>query len=508
MKVTNTIRRASAVLTVAIAMLAVTGPANAAGTGLPVTLSGVADSQALRVQLTLPGVDALKAALLDAGVPVGSLPNTGLGGITIDEKISLNHGEVAHNLQGVQNRASGFATAITGVLPVAGSLTQSVSSSCIGTSSNCTGGTPVALINQDLPADLGHLKVAGAESVTSDLLNTRNVTGLVDAKVDIASLIGQGAPLAQVGELLNTLTSTINTEVLPPVNDALGDLEKTLETTLENASPEVKAQLDKLVTLGTIEDLPDLRTVSLAELTVLGAKADVVSKTINGVKGLNAISSSSVADVNILGGWASIEAVKILADSFANGVKGAAKSDATSSIVGAKLGGLLGADIDGADIDAIIHPDNLKAAIRAAAEKYDLDANKAEDLVHALELVTNIAGIEAKFFGTTENVDPAGKFADATAGTLALIVEPKVPVLDTMFTLPGQTVPQFKEYVSTGVRLRIDLPNASSAVSVAANVLNRRFPAPKGRTGVGTPFLVAFVLLGLAAGIRKFATSK
>ncbi len=504
-KVNATVRRSTAILAVAIGMLAVTGSANAAGTGLPVSLSGKADSQALRVRLTLPSVNGLKATLAELGVPTSSLPSDGTS-ITLDEKISVLYGEVLHNIKGVPNRSGGFATAITGVLPVAGDLTRSVSSSC--STSGCVKGDSVELIDTDLPAGLGHVKIAGAESVTKSLLSTTNNSGLAEANISLGSLIAPGQQLSAVGDALRQLTTTINTTVLPPVNGALSTLEKSIASTLEDNAPEIKAELDKLITLGTINDLPDLSKVALANLTVLAGKADVFTKSVNGVKGLQALASSKVTDVEILGGWASIKAVGIDADSYANGVKGAASSTADSQVVGLNLGGLLGVDIDNADIDAIANPKKLQEAIRAAAAKNGLDKNKAEDLINSIELVRNIAGIQPTFFGTSRNVDPKGMFANAAAGTLSLVVEPQIPVLDSMFTLPGQTVPQFAKYVKTGVRLQIDLPEANSAVSIASNVLDRRFPTPRSRTGVGTPFLAAFGLIGLALVVRKFGMAK
>lgn len=503
-KARATLRRSTAILAVSVGMMAISGPGATAASSLPKILSGKADSQALRIQLTLPGVDQLKATLIAAGIPVSGLPDTNLGGITIDEKISLNHGEVTRNISGAPNKASGFATAITGVLPIAGELTRSVSSSC--TSSGCTKGAPVSLIDTDLPAGIGHLQVAGATSVTKNLLDTRNGTALAQAHIDLKSLIAKGAPLAAVGDALRTLTDTVNSTVLPPVNGALATLEGTLGDTLEQNAPELKKQLDAILTLGTIKDLPDLSKVSLADLTVLGAKSDVFPKTVDGFKGLQAVSAGKVTDIKLLGGWASVDAVGINTASYANGVKGAAAASADVQIAGLNLGGLLGIDIDRTDLQNLTDPESLKAAIRDAAAKAGLE-DQAEDLVGAIDLMYSIAGIDIEYFGVTKHVDPKGRFADATAGTLAIIVEPKVPVASSMVTLPGRTVPTFTKFVSTGVRLRIDLPNASTAVA-AGNVLGRSFSPPRSKSGVGTPFIAAFLLMGAAVVVRKYAMAK
>jgi hypothetical protein len=507
MKFSATIRRSTAILAVAVGMLAITGPANAAGS-LPSILSGKADSQALRIQLTLPGLDQLKSTLQAAGVDLSSLPSTGVGGVTIDEKLSLNHGEVLRNIKGAPDRSAGFATAITGMLPVAGDLTKSAESSC--STAGCTPGTPIAAVDTDLTVpttaiDLGHLKLAGAESVTKNLLDTRNVTALATAHIDLASLIGPKGPLSAVGDALRTLTSTVNNTVLPPVNGALSTLEGSLGDALAQNAPALKKQLDNLVSVGTVKPLPDLITVSLADLTILGAKANVSTATVNGFKGVLAQSASKVADVKLLGGWAGLDAVGISTSSFANGHKGGAASSADSQIAGLNLGGALGLNIDGSDLQNLANPKALEKAISDAAASAGLQA-QAQDLIGAIDLLYNISGIDVQFFGQSHTADKLGRYAQAQAGTLALIVEPKIPVMSSMVTLPGHTVPTFTKFASTGIRLRVDLPNASTAVA-AGNVLGTSFTSNP-VTGVGMPIFAAFVLLGAALVIRKFVLSK
>jgi hypothetical protein len=123
-------------------------------------------------------------------------------------------------------------------------------------------------------------------------------------------------------------------------------------------------------------------------------------------------------------------------------------------------------------------------------------------------MLYNIAGITVENVGT--QIVKQANFASAKAGTLRITVAPKLPVLGSLSQLTGGAVPSLDsiKYVSTGIALQIELPNSSAASSVGAAVLGKTFPGPKARTGVGTPFALAFVLIGAAIVVKRYALAK
>jgi len=64
------------------------------------------------------------------------------------------------------------------------------------------------------------------------------------------------------------------------------------------------------------------------------------------------------------------------------------------------------------------------------------------------------------------------------------------------------------KYVPSGIVLSIEAPNSSAASGVGARVLSKTFPGPRATTGVGTPFAIAFVLVGAAVLVKRFALAK
>ncbi|HEX9774628.1 MAG TPA: hypothetical protein VGB83_03495 [Actinomycetota bacterium] len=440
-------------------------------------------------------MDELKTTLDELGVSTTMLPDSGVEGVTLDFVVSLNHGEVLRASNGVEDSSSGFAATLLGSLPVLGDQSRSVQTSCPGPDCGAGNAKSVGNVQQDIPADLGAVEIAGANSVTKSLLSTDNVTALATLQIGLQKLLGKGGALELVGDNLRDLTDTVNAEVLPVVNSALGDAYGVLGDSLEDTAPEVKKQLDKLITTGTIKDIPDLSKVGLADLTVLGASATLSPKTLKGGAGLLSTAASQVADIDILGGWATIDSIALETSAFANGIKGGAVAEATSKVVGADIGGLLGIDLTGDDLNGLTNPDAVKEAILDAGKATGL-SDQAEELVAAIDLLVNIAGISVEFFPTMQEADPKGNWARSSAGTLALTVEPKIPVIEAA-GLAG--VPRPAKYLSTGVSLKIELPTAASEVKVG-DVLSSN-PT----TGVGTPLLAAVVLIGAAVVARRFA---
>jgi len=509
----STFRRSAAALAVAIGMLAVSGTgASAAANGLPAILNGVADSQALRITLTLPSSDSLKAALnkvnpnLEAVTSV--LPG-GLLGQTIEQTISLQHGELLRSAtSSVADHASGFASPLQGLLGGA----DKVASRCDGNGCDKAQAMSLQSINvleQVIPGGIGTIQIAGAESTTKSLVDTRNASRLAKVNLRLAPLFAIEG-LEPVAEALRTLTSTLNEQVLPVVNDSvIAPVADIVNGALDGTV------LEEAIEVGEIKDIPDLTKVNLLDLTVLDSHANVTPFTPKsgpgaGVKGLLASSASKVANLDILGlgdnAWAHVGAVGLNTSSFANGVKGAATAGSDVEIVGADLGGLLGLSIPVATLRDLTDGTALKDVIDG------LDLPVENDLLNAVDLLYNVAGITIDTFTETTNIDPKGNFANASAGTIAITVEPKLITESGLTKLTGglggaNIIPALgkNDFVSTGLRLQVLLPNASSGVSIGD--VKGGFTSPP-RTGVGVPLLGAVALIGAAVLVRRFALAK
>lgn len=501
------LRRAAAVVAASVAMMAIAGSgASAASTGLPVTVDAAAASQALRLKITLPSLAELEAILTKVTGQTVTLPDVDLPAsipTVIDQKISLNNATVLKSLKG-SNKAAGFAAATVGnLLPNANVATHCVKGG------SCTDNTQ-SLIAQtlSLPAGLGKVDVAAAKSSALSPTSSLNTTALAQVDLSLAELI----KTAGLSETLKTLTDIVNAQVLPVVNQQLAAAEKTINDLLAAQAPAIKKEIDKVITLGTIKDLPQLDKVGLLNLTVLAANANTSPKTVGGVNGMLASARSKVTDLDILGGWATIDAVGLKSESYANGVKAQAKAQSDAEIVGLDLGGALGIHVEEQDIkDFLGDPSTLIEAI--AEDAPDGLEEPFGEIVAALKLLQTIAGISFDFIEESTMIDPKGQFAKSSAGTMVLRIEPKIPTLDALKNATpgvGGVVPRLKEsdYVSAGIRIQLELPSAATSVAVNNPVKGQLFRGPDAKSGVGTPLLAVVMLLGAAFTIRRFALSK
>jgi hypothetical protein len=444
----------------------------------------------------------------------------------LDETISLNHGEVLHGIEDTINHAQGFANPLTGtldsVLSQLGLGSTAVSSSCAA-GSGCTSSNdlPEQLQAQtiNLPAGLGTIKLAGAQSITKNLLSTQNLTGLVDIKLGLSGLLGTGGVLAPVGDALKQVTDALNTQVIPAVNDALAPVLGQVNDLLEQTPlAPLKAEIDKLITLeGVINAIPDLTQADLLDLSVLTAGADVVKSVgKSGAVGLMSTSNSKIANLDILkignaDGWAHIDAINLVTKAFANGVKADAIATATQGIIGGDLGGLLGIHIGNQDLAELLDGTAVTSTLADVLDQAGLGA-LGDQVVGAVKMLYNIAGITVENVGT--QVKKTATYASASAGTLRITVAPQLPVIgDLLSSITGGTASLASldalKYVDSGIKLSLELPNAS-AVSAMGNVKGvTKVPGQTpAHTGVGTPFAVAFVLVGAALVVKRFALAK
>src|SRR5207253_7548550 len=116
----------------------------------------------------------------------------------LDRVISLNPGEVVRGVTEAVDHALGFANPLTGpldpVLKTLGVNSTAVTSGCTQ-DAGCSSSNPLPSqlqngLNITLPAGLGEIKIAGAQSITKNLLDTQNLTGLVNVKHGLSGILG------------------------------------------------------------------------------------------------------------------------------------------------------------------------------------------------------------------------------------------------------------------------------------------------------------------------------
>ncbi|MGZ4206503.1 MAG: hypothetical protein ACXVQ6_01235 [Actinomycetota bacterium] len=538
MKFGKSLRRSAAVVAVAVATFVAAGSGAQAAPALPNVLNGVADAQALHIKLQLPTLAELQSTLSQVlGVDTSALPALPsqvtelLNSVSnLDEVVSLNHGEVMHGVTKTVDHALGFANPLTGTLD---STLKTLGISGTAVSSGCTAGSPCTSSNplpsqvqggQTIPIPyLGTIKLAGAQSITKNMLDTQNLTGLVDVNLSLSGLLGAGAPLSAVGDQLRSLTDALNTNVIGTVNGALGPVIDTLNSTIgQTPLAPVKEELDKLVTLNSvINAFPDLTKADLLDLSVLTAGANV-AKSVgqSGKVGLLSTSNSKIANLDILKmadaaeGWAHIDAINLSTTAFADGVKNDAIAKASSSATGGNIGGLLGVHISNQDLADLLNGTAGTSTVTKALTQAGLDPAQIKTLTGAVDMLYNIAGITVENVGTS--IQKSATLASAKAGTLKITVAPKIPVLgDLVNQVTNAASTQSLDfnavkYVSSGIVLSIEAPNASafSAMGDVHGVTCTVVCTPHARTGVGTPFAVAFILIGAAILVKRFALAK
>jgi len=500
----TTIRRGAAVVAMALGTLAIAGSgAGAAGANLPDILNGQSDAQALRLKVTVPGTAEIQAVLKEAGLDTSAVDLSGLGldGLTIDQKISLTHGEVLRSLEdGATDVASGWASVLQGLL---GGDMPTAQTRCTG--ADCSDAIATDATRIDLPLGLGHVILNGASSKTASLVDTRNDTALAQVLVDPEELL---ATLG-VDTQLRELTNTFNTTVIPVVNDVIETADETIHSLpLDNTEKDI---IDRIVTLDPVDPLPDLTKVDLVSLDVLGSTSNIFPETRTGVEGLLAEASSKIANVALLGDWATIGSIDLKTEAYANGVKGGAKAVATSNVVDANIGDGIGVHVSGADLQFLTNPVKVYETIRKDAQLLPELEGPLTQVANASKLLLQIAGIKVELFGTEENAAKNGLWATSRAGSLKVTIEPQLinqAGLAAITSAPVGTVPLLdndKHFTSTGLRVELTAPEAYSAVSVG-NVLDEFNPPPT--TGVATPLLASLMLLGGAITIRRFALAR
>lgn len=359
-------------------------------------------------------------------------------------------------------------------------------------------------LNAALPLDIGHVKLgAGASKITcvGSMFDLASETALTQVKLNLASLVGSNGQLAAVGDALRTLTTQVNSTVLPVVNQQVDTAKGVLEGVLPEAG---KKELDKLVTIGHIKELPNLDAVDLLSFTVLGSNANISPLEKSGRTSFLAKNDSKVVDVSVLGGWAKIGVIGLSTETYANGNAADAIAKANVKINEIDLGGLLGINLQNETLRDLADVESTKAKLEALTPEAAKPA--LQELFAAVDLLYNIAGLDVEI-AKTKTLKGANQ-ALAEAGTVTLRLEPKLPDLAALTAavtsgngvIPRLTKDQFK---SAGVIVEVDFPTAASQVAIG-----KAQGVAFARTGIGTPWLIAMALIGLALVVRRFAVAK
>jgi hypothetical protein len=478
------------------ALFAMTAP-SASAADIPKVLNGNASAQAMVVNVTIPTVTQLRNAMVAAGLPVSAIPDLDIPEDGVHNLIISSDFAQATKANAVMH-ADGWASPLRGSVEVPRSETACAAATCSATES-------VAKQRVEVPLGLGFIDVAGASSATPTHLSSQQRTAAVEVDLSLRSVLDDGMALAAVGDALDTLRTQLNTTVLPPLNGAID----TVKTTIDGVAvlQPLKQEIDRIITVDHVKPLPDLSKADLVTATVLGGAASVTDETRSNMTGLSARSESTVIDLEILDGWASIDSIKVTAEAYANSVKGANGADANShtDIANATFGGLLGVHVSADDLIHLSESETLKAVARDTVRELGL-TNDISDIENAIELIYDVAGLSIVKVPNVESVSPAGIKAEASANSLVIKVQPKFPNFTKLQQgLAGGHVPLLadSDYIPSGISISVELPSATAAVQ-ATTVRSVCIGSCVPVTGVGTPWIVAAILLGSALLVRRF----
>lgn len=443
-------RRAAAVLALAVATMVVAGPgAGAAGID---TYNAQASGTTLSLSVNLPLSDTLNGVLGNAGVKGGA----------ITERISFSNATADVTNSRSTGSALGqvfFGTLDPAILQVSrlvGYTKDKLPEAAARIGGNASEKNALAAV------DLGpvHIGVGEAEASARQvgrLVNTKSVSRLAGVKVDLASVLSQGAIndlLKPVVDLLDGSESNPNGGLVDQLNGLLGTVENTLKQTGVNVDltiPEVKSLLNKpLLSIGIIE--------SISETGFAGA-----ARTARGI--------TRLANVDLLGGFIHLDAINIESFASIDGTAAGAKASGIQRIVGLKIG------------DNIV---NLNTgSLQVLGKTVALPA----DLTKLLNLTVDALGLKVAVAQKPQIIRSA-THARAAASSLHLELAPKLPTGQSLFSIA------------------LDGPNSVADVRGGGvlNVKDVKIPT----TGVGDhAYLMAgLVLVGLAVGARKFALSR
>lgn len=452
----NSLSRGARLTALALAtgtlVVAATGSAGAAPVAVPDVFGGTADATAIHIAINLP-----------VAIPAGPL-----GTITgIEQDISVTTGNATKDTV----KVASVAKAVLGD----GTLTPlnlAVESSLSGKPSDSKSLLPLPQEGL-ITGGVGTITSSVAPDNATSALTSTSSSSLVDLKVGLPALPQLPAELnleGLVGQLNDAVDETTGT-VTGVVNDAVG----TLNDATGGAAEPVKDQVEQVqeVLTDTLDQLQQVVTNLTNNPTLLSVEALTSSNTITR-KGdmVEAKAVSEVIGLSALAGLVTLDGLKTESFSTANGVKGAAAADTTTTVAKLKVGDLLELQLTDKGLSGTVLGNQLPDAAKDAV-------NQA---IGALNGVLATAGVRIEYGQKTQSVDPNGQSAASSSDGVGIVINP--PVLGLAKPLVAI------QLVGAGTAVNAArLPKP--AVNTPPRVSNPRTSLP--RTGVELPL---FAVLG------------
>ncbi|HEX9697500.1 MAG TPA: choice-of-anchor P family protein [Actinomycetota bacterium] len=447
-------RRAAAVLSLSVAAVVIAGPG--AGAASVDTYNAQASGTTLSLSVSLPLGD----------VVAGILGNAGVKGSTISERISFSNATA--DVTATQSKGSALGQVFFGTLdPTILQVSRLVGYSkdkLPEVSSSVTSASQDGAVDAKKDAiaavDIGpiHIGVGEVESSASragKLVSTKSVARLAGIKVDLASVLSEGA----VADLLKPVTDLLDgTGSQPGLIDQLNGLLGGVEQTLKGAGldvdltiPEVKTLLSKpLVNVGIIE--------SISQTGIDGA-----SRLARGV--------TRLANVDLLGGFIHLDAINIESFASIDGTVAGARASGIQRIVGLKIG------------------DNIVNLNTGSLQVLGKTIQMPVELTKLLNVTVDALGLQVQVAQKPEIVRTA-THARAATSSLHLGLAPKLLTGAPLFSV------------------QLDGPASVADVRGGSVLGVREVRIPTTGVSDTAMLVVGALMVGLAIGARKFALNK
>lgn len=282
-------------------------------------------------------------------------------------------------------------------------------------------------------------------------------------KVDgSASLASVNATLGNIATLLPQELRDAFTAVMTAVNSTAASAESqvqstvnTIETTLIGSLPaELQSTLPAAV-IGDLSSQIDLPTMvdplaATGVATINAVKNNTTSQKIGDKVASDA--ASTLASVNVLGGFLSVGAINLSSHSEANGLPGGARNTAACSLADVRLGGIAGVSLDGK---------NLYVNVAGSPVAVPVLGTAVDTIKQQVDSVLAQAGVTVKLCDAAQaQAASDGKSANQSVSAFVIEFAPKAPA-----AIPALGIAQG----DTLVKVRID-PTVQTAAQAQVAV--------------------------------------
>jgi LPXTG-motif cell wall-anchored protein len=375
-----------------------TGPATAAAPRVPDMYAGRAQGVALLVEVHLP-------APLD--VP-------GVGRLTdITQSVSFTQSTAGKPFDGATTGEALARLADGSVKPLNEVLGRSTKASLGGSTQDSD-----AVLAHDfglITVGVGELSSRVTPDTRASALSGESTASLARLSVGLGGLRASqvSQQLTAAAEQLTAAVATAEGSVRIAITGAVEKLDEVAAQSPEPVQQQIAAAEQTLTSLlaglqtalgGLAED------ASLVDLTLLQSTATVARA---GAR-MTATATSSVGQIDVLGGLVHVDAVKTVASSSAGGVTGSAKADTTTTVIGAKVADLVDLDLTADGLSGAVLGQRLPAEAATAVDQALAEVNKL--------LAT--AGVRIVSGDEKTTASPDGKHASAESEGVGIIVDP------------------------------------------------------------------------------------